>query len=215
MTKNVYPPPHKRLSILAGSNALFGQALAAALATKEFYRVDVLTHGVAAAASTQGEFHLVIAVVGHDSPATLTRRVRQLYGRNVNILLVLGTDIYFAMHHLSILGADGVISTQSPLGELLTAVQIMAVQNLKYISPRLLSSFVETALLNPFATLSRKELDVALSVMNGIRNVEIAAGLFISQKTVNTYKSRIYRKLAVSNGAQLLHLALLHGLLTR
>jgi DNA-binding CsgD family transcriptional regulator len=54
----------------------------------------------------------------------------------------------------------------------------------------------------PFA-LSRRELEVARLAAHGARNAEIAATLFLSQKTVEQHLSRAFAKLGVRNRAEL------------
>jgi DNA-binding CsgD family transcriptional regulator len=47
--------------------------------------------------------------------------------------------------------------------------------------------------------LSRREVEVLKLLIEGKRNIEISASLKINQKTVNTYKTRLMRKLEVEN----------------
>jgi DNA-binding NarL/FixJ family response regulator len=56
---------------------------------------------------------------------------------------------------------------------------------------------------NAYGTLSSREIEVLKYLIEGKRNVEIAATLKIHQKTVNTYKSRLMKKLEVTNSADL------------
>ena len=51
--------------------------------------------------------------------------------------------------------------------------------------------------------LSSRELEVLNKIINGKRNFEISQDLGISQKTVNTYKSRLMKKLQVKNDIDL------------
>ncbi|MDG1912684.1 MAG: LuxR C-terminal-related transcriptional regulator [Flavobacteriaceae bacterium] len=54
--------------------------------------------------------------------------------------------------------------------------------------------------MEPF---SSREIEVLKFLIDGKRNIEIAATLKINQKTVNTYKSRLMKKLDVNNAADL------------
>lgn len=58
-----------------------------------------------------------------------------------------------------------------------------------------------------------REFQVMLLTTQGKRNNEIAILLLISEKTVNTYKSRVYTRLGIDNDIQLLHWALHHHLI--
>lgn len=60
---------------------------------------------------------------------------------------------------------------------------------------------------NPLLTLSERELAVFSQLAQGRSNKEISDQLLISNKTVSTYKTRIYQKLDVNNVAELIDLA--------
>lgn len=64
----------------------------------------------------------------------------------------------------------------------------------------------------PHTTLSRRELDIMLKLVRGMRPKEIACELGISEKTVATHRARLMRKLEVSDSRQLLLYALRAGL---
>jgi DNA-binding CsgD family transcriptional regulator len=54
-----------------------------------------------------------------------------------------------------------------------------------------------------FASLTRRELEVAQLAAAGARNAEIASSLFISEKTVEQHVSRVFGKLGVRNRVEL------------
>lgn len=56
---------------------------------------------------------------------------------------------------------------------------------------------------NAYGTLSSREIEVLKYLIEGDRNIEIAEKLKINQKTVNTYKSRLMKKLDVQNQVDL------------
>ena len=57
-------------------------------------------------------------------------------------------------------------------------------------------------------SLSPQELQVARAVGRGLNNVEAAAALFVSRKTVEAHLTRAYRKLGVRSRTELTHLLL-------
>ena len=56
---------------------------------------------------------------------------------------------------------------------------------------------------SPLATLTPQEFQIARGVAEGQSNVEVAAGLFVSRKTVEFHLTRIYRKLGVRSRTEL------------
>ncbi|MGY3925613.1 response regulator transcription factor [Aeromonas simiae] len=56
-------------------------------------------------------------------------------------------------------------------------------------------------------TLSDREMTVFNGLVKGRSNLEIANELFLSNKTISTYKTRIFTKLGVSNIAELIEIA--------
>ena len=65
----------------------------------------------------------------------------------------------------------------------------------------------------PFELLSDRELQVAMMITSGHKVQEISEVLFLSPKTVNSYRYRIFEKLMVKNDVELTRLAYKHGLL--
>ncbi|MDR5866084.1 UvrY/SirA/GacA family response regulator transcription factor [Halomonas koreensis] len=111
-------------------------------------------------------------------------------------------------------GADGFISKGSQHDEMVTAVRsVFAGQ--RYISPEIAQRLVLSridASDNPFDQLSQRELQVAMMIVNCQKVADIADRMFLSPKTVNTYRYRIFEKLGVHSDVELTHLGLRHGL---
>jgi len=64
---------------------------------------------------------------------------------------------------------------------------------------------------DPWKSLSEREYDVLKRVALGYTNTEIAEELFLSQKTVETYRARGMEKLDLQTRAQLVKSAMAHG----
>ncbi|BDC82735.1 response regulator transcription factor [Aeromonas hydrophila] len=60
---------------------------------------------------------------------------------------------------------------------------------------------------SPISCLSDRELVVFNKLVAGKKNLEIANDLFLSNKTISTYKTRIFDKLGVSNIAELIEIS--------
>lgn len=63
--------------------------------------------------------------------------------------------------------------------------------------------------------LSQREVEVLSLVAQGYTNQQIASQLYLSVKTVETYKARVMEKLSLHSRAELVRYALQHGLLAR
>lgn len=62
--------------------------------------------------------------------------------------------------------------------------------------------------INPETTLSRRELEIYKLVGDGLPNKQIAARLFISQRTVESHRKTIARKMGMSGSELVCHAAL-------
>jgi DNA-binding NarL/FixJ family response regulator len=65
---------------------------------------------------------------------------------------------------------------------------------------------------DPYETLSRREKQILKLVVDGKTSKEIAEMIFISPKSVETYRSRLMRKLNIDNVAGLVKFAVRRGL---
>lgn len=66
---------------------------------------------------------------------------------------------------------------------------------------------------SPFEELSERELQIAIMIVKGQKVAVIGEALFLSSKTVNSYRYRIFEKLGIENDVQLTLLATRHGLI--
>lgn len=63
-----------------------------------------------------------------------------------------------------------------------------------------------------FNVLSQRELQIAMMIIQGFRAVDIGKKLCLSSKTINSYRYRIFCKLAITNDVELTLLAIRAGL---
>lgn len=108
-------------------------------------------------------------------------------------------------------GATGYATKDAPWNELEEALQRVA-EGQRYVPPRLAPrlSHGQPGLL---AQLSPREGEVFDLLVNCHSNAQIARALFISEKTVETHRTRIFAKLGVTSLAALVRLAARHNLL--
>lgn len=143
-----------------------------------------------------------------------TRRIKQI-DENIKVLTVssLTAEPYPSM--LLKAGVDGYITKGTPIGEMILAIKKVKMGG-KYFSHEIADVLAQNVLGkkdNPFDELSEREKQVAMMVANCQSASEIAEQLFVSVKTVNTYRYRIFEKLGVDSDVKLTHLAIRYGLI--
>lgn len=107
-------------------------------------------------------------------------------------------------------GASGYVCKQEDLSELLSAIKAIC-SGYNYFPSQALqvdrSALGETLELAQFNLLNDRELMVLKLFAMGQTNKEIATGMFLSNKTVSTYKKRIMQKLATTSMNELVDMA--------
>ncbi len=114
------------------------------------------------------------------------------------------------------LGASGYLSKDSAFEELAMAIRKIAAGG-KYVS----AAFAEKLLFNEVSStnqqlhesLSEREFQVMIMLAKGKSVSEIAAEIFISDKTVATYRARIMEKMQMKKNAELTIYALRNKLI--
>lgn len=99
-------------------------------------------------------------------------------------------------------GAAGFVSKESKATELQEAIRVV-LNGQKYLSPgiraQILGSMQQQAAADPAERLSPKELIVMEMLLEGKWIKDIAGQLNLKSTTVSTFKTRIFKKLGVSN----------------
>ena len=112
-------------------------------------------------------------------------------------------------------GASGYVSKSAGADELKAAIR-KVMQGRRYVSQDLAQAMAlagaHSSYESPFSQLSGREHEVATSIVAGERGMDLAARLFISAKTVSTHKRSMFEKLGVKSDAELIKLAVTHGL---
>lgn len=145
-----------------------------------------------------------------------TKRLRQ-FDDKVKILAVssMSSQPYPSM--LLKAGVNGYITKGTPLAEMIKAIK-KVYQGSKYFSSDVAEQLADMLLTDneesPFDRLSEREKQVAMMVVDCQSPQQIADQLFVSVKTVNTYRYRIFEKVGVDSDVKLTHLAMRHGLIT-
>jgi DNA-binding NarL/FixJ family response regulator len=115
-------------------------------------------------------------------------------------------------------GAYGYLTKDSAPTELVLAIEKL-ISGQKYVTSTLAQILVEDLTTphekKPHETLSDREFQVMLELASGKKITDIAAAMFISPKTVSTYRSRIFEKLKISSTAELVCYVIENGLIQK
>jgi two-component system, NarL family, invasion response regulator UvrY len=112
-------------------------------------------------------------------------------------------------------GASGYVGKGGDAAELLRAIRDVA-RGKRYLAGRIAQNLALSGMEGgdtPFDALSPREMEVAMLMLQGLRQEEIAKRLSLSAKTVNTHKSRLFQKLQIEDNIALARLASQYGLL--
>jgi len=112
-------------------------------------------------------------------------------------------------------GACGYVGKGGDATELLRAVRDAA-RGRRYLANSIAQHLALSGIdggTSPFDGLSPREMEVALLLAQGLRQEQIARRLSLSAKTVNTHKSRMFEKLAITDSIALARLLGQYGLI--
>jgi DNA-binding NarL/FixJ family response regulator len=147
-----------------------------------------------------------------------TRKIREVCpSTKIVILSMYSTPehIFQGLHA----GASGYILKESAGSEVVDATRSVYMGK-RYISEKISGIVIDEYIKNrqsdesnsPLARLSQREREILQLLTEGKTNAEIAAILFVSPKTIETYRSRLMHKLGIYDLPSLVKFAILHGL---
>lgn len=113
-------------------------------------------------------------------------------------------------------GAAGYMTKGASADEMVQAI-LKVKSGQRYISPEIaqrmaLKPFENNGSGCPFDILSDREMQISVMIANCVKVQEISDQLFLSPKTVNTYRYRIFEKMDISSDVELTRLAIRHGM---
>ncbi|MBP6469737.1 MAG: response regulator transcription factor [Chloroflexi bacterium] len=159
-----------------------------------------------------------IAMPGMNGIEAMAQILRANSARKVIILSMHATKEYIFQALQA--GARGYLLKESAGIEVVNAVR-MVHHGGSYLSPKISNQVIEgyvrpkddDAVTNPLSVLSPRERQIFQLVVEGKSSAEIAKILFLSPKTVDTYRSRLMQKLGVSDLLSLFKFAVQHKLM--
>jgi two-component system response regulator NreC len=144
----------------------------------------------------------------------VARRLREMELPTKVVVLTMYSEDRYVMEAVR-LGAAGYVLKRSADADLIEAIRAVAAGE-AYLTPaavRLLLATQQQESGRTEQALSPREREVLRFTARGFSNLEIAGRLFVSPKTVDTYRSRIMAKLDLHRRSELVEYALRHGLL--
>ena len=186
-----------------GLRALLEQSLEYAIAG-EAANVD---DGLAALASLRPDAVILDISLGKDSGLDFIARARRDDTNVAVLVLSMLDEMTYAERALRV-GANGYVMKREATDRLLVALERVLAGKV-YVSPsvsdRLLTTLSKPGdgARYPIDRLTDRELEIFRLVGMGMRAVDMAERLGISQKTIETHRSRIKAKLGVETAAEL------------
>jgi len=112
------------------------------------------------------------------------------------------------------LGVLGFVSKDSPANEMIYAIG-KVMEGKRYLCSEVANNLALQGLPgschSPFAMLSQREAEVVTLILQGNTIQEMAKNMMLSDKTINTYRYRLYNKLRVKNDVELIRMAIKFG----
>lgn len=136
--------------------------------------------------------------------------IRRIRAQNLktSILVLSAKPEHVMASYTRSAGANGYVSKGREISELITALKTVL-----FGYECFPVDTTHGASDNGLKSLSAREVEVLQHLARGASNRDIAGRLFLSDKTVSTYKSRIQEKLGLSSLAALIEFASLHKLI--
>ncbi len=143
---------------------------------------------------------------------------RKLLARNPSLKVIIVSVHATEPYPLRLLeaGAHGYLTKDCAADEIVTAIRRVHAGE-RYITAAIAQQLALFAVSgsngSPFEQLSQRETQVMLMITGGQSPQTIANRLHLSPKTVSTYRTRLFQKLAVSNDVELMRLAMRYGVI--
>ena len=142
------------------------------------------------------------------------RRIRAK-DKDVRVLVFTMHDSMAFVEQAFDAGANGYITKNNAAKVLTQAVKLVA-SGERYIDPKLAEQMSSHKSLDSSTTLSilsRREFQIFCKFAEGKNTQEIAVDLSLSVKTVANYQTQIKEKLNINTSAELIRMALTHGII--
>ena len=112
-------------------------------------------------------------------------------------------------------GASGYVGKGGDASELVRAVRTVAAGK-RYLASSIAQNMALSGLDgddSPFDALTAREMEIAMLLIQGLRQEQIARRLSLSAKTINTHKTRLFEKLQITDMIALARMASQYGVI--
>ena len=155
-----------------------------------------------------------IKMPGISGLETTRRLLRAVPDVKVIIITAYENDVFPSFFMRA--GALGYLTKGTSKDEMMRAIRAVNAGQ-RYFSPdiaeKLALKKIGATGQSPFDALTERELQIVMMLTQGVKPKEIAKKLFLSPKTINSYRYRIFEKLGIKSDVDLTHLALRYGIL--
>lgn len=145
----------------------------------------------------------------------IAARLRELAAPTAVVILSMHSAPEYVMRAFEV-GARAYLQKESAAGEIVAAIRAVHAGR-RYLSTRIAAVMADRAVSpagkSPLELLSAREREVLQLVAEGRSSTEIGLALKLSPKTVDTYRSRLMRKLGLCDVVSVVKFALQHGLI--
>jgi DNA-binding NarL/FixJ family response regulator len=205
--------------LLADDHSVLRDGLAALLAAQDSMTVVAHAQDGREAVRKATELKPDVAIMDIVMPELDGIEATRLLQRSSPLTQVVILSMYSTIEHIFRAlqaGAKGYLLKESAGAELVAAVRSVH-GGRRYLSQKITETVVDDYIrehhaTDPLGTLSNRERQILQLVAEGKSTADIAQALFLSPKTVDTYRSRLMQKLDIDNFAGLVKFAIACGL---
>ena len=204
--------------MIADDHALFRAGLRSLLEeTGEFEVVAEACNGedaLKAVREQEIDVTLLDLSMPKQSGIDVLKRMKSLRPDMAVLILSMYPEEQYAVNMLRS-GASGYLTKESAPEQVVTALRTVR-KGRKYISGEVAELLAETpdASTAPLhGTLSQREFQIFCKLSSGQSVSEVAAELFLSVKTISTYRTRVLEKMGMHSNADLTYYAIKNGII--
>jgi two-component system NarL family response regulator len=149
-----------------------------------------------------------------DGSATEILRQIRVEHLPARVIILTGLRDVFSANEALAAGAKGYVLKSQPPRDLIEAIETVAAGR-RYVAPKIAARIhagASNGAGQGLECLTRREAEILRMLAHGYSNREVAQGLNVSTKTIETHRSNMNRKLALKNTVDLIRFAAAHGI---